>query len=99
MAISNPDYRAKKEITLHVLQRVNAMLLIIMPSLTLCKRLHGEENAGTTAQVVSTPRDPFCTPFQPLQRQGWKYRVRYLEENTFRGLPVLHVQHNLEIII
>ena len=31
------------------------------------KRLHNDENAGTPARVLKTPRDPFRTPFQPQQ--------------------------------
>ena len=38
-----------------------------MSSTTPRKRLHNDENAGTPAQVVSNPRDPFRTPFQPQQ--------------------------------
>ena len=37
-----------------------------MPS-TPRKRLHNDENAGTPARVLNTPRDPFRTPFQPQQ--------------------------------
>ena len=37
-----------------------------MPS-TPRKRLHNDENAGTLARVLNTPRDPFRTPFQPHQ--------------------------------
>ena len=38
-----------------------------MSSSTPCKRKHNDENAGTPARVISTPRDPFRTPFQPHQ--------------------------------
>ena len=31
------------------------------------KCLHNDENAGTPAHVLKTPRDPFRTPFQPQQ--------------------------------
>ena len=40
---------------------------IYMSSSTPCKRKHNDENAGTPARVISTPRDPFRTPFQPHQ--------------------------------
>ncbi|KAF8804759.1 hypothetical protein BYT27DRAFT_7225347 [Phlegmacium glaucopus] len=38
-----------------------------MPSSTPCKQLYNNENVGTPARVLSTPRDPFRTPLQPQQ--------------------------------
>ena len=38
-----------------------------MPSSTPRKRLHNDENVGTPVRVLSTPKDPFRTPFQPYQ--------------------------------
>ena len=71
MAISNPEYRARKEITRHVLHASTRWILMFINFMTLPstprKQLHNDENASTPARVLSTPRDPFRAPFQPQQ--------------------------------
>ena len=73
MAISDPDYRAKKEICLSTR----------MLSSTPRKRLHNDENAGTPTRVPNIPRDPFCTPFQPHQPTSFTPSMPVIRSDSF----------------
>ena len=54
-----------------------------MPSLTPRKKSHNDENAGTPARVLSTPREPFRTPFQPHQPTSFAPSTPVVRSDSF----------------